>query len=127
MFYFRYNVVPVVYGGANYSRFAPPKSYVNALDFDSPKELAAHLKRLSENLDEYQRYFEWKNYYEIDSSKKPTICRLCEFLNNDEQIRDQLEVQNWYNVKKQCSLQNKLDKQRYDVKGNSYVTKKWLS
>jgi alpha-1,3-fucosyltransferase len=36
----KYDRVPIVLGGANYNRFAPPHSYINAKDFKSPKELA---------------------------------------------------------------------------------------
>ena len=35
-----HHAIPVVYGGANYSRFLPAGSYVNAVDFASPQELA---------------------------------------------------------------------------------------
>jgi alpha-1,3-fucosyltransferase len=30
---FDYSVIPVVLGGANYSKFAPAKSYINVRDF----------------------------------------------------------------------------------------------
>ena len=41
-----HDILPIVLGGANYSQIAPPKSYINAKDFSSPKELAGHLKYL---------------------------------------------------------------------------------
>jgi alpha-1,3-fucosyltransferase len=34
------DVVQVVYGGADYSHYAPPHSYINIADFKSPKALA---------------------------------------------------------------------------------------
>jgi hypothetical protein len=42
------SVVPVVYGGANYSRIAPPHSYIDARQFE-PKQLANYLKKLDAN------------------------------------------------------------------------------
>lgn len=39
-----HDIIPVVYGGANYSHIAPHHSYINALDFTSPEELAQYLK-----------------------------------------------------------------------------------
>ncbi|EFX82223.1 hypothetical protein DAPPUDRAFT_302634 [Daphnia pulex] len=39
--------VPVVFGGANYSLFAPPHSFINARDFQTPKLLAEYLVKLS--------------------------------------------------------------------------------
>ena len=37
-------VVPVVYGGANYSLYAPPHSYINVDDFQSVEQLGEHLR-----------------------------------------------------------------------------------
>jgi alpha-1,3-fucosyltransferase len=31
------DIVPIVYGGADYSPYAPPSSYIDAGDFKSPK------------------------------------------------------------------------------------------
>ena len=39
------DMVPVVYGGADYSQYAPPHSYIDARKF-KPKQLAAYLKVL---------------------------------------------------------------------------------
>lgn len=76
-------VVPVVYGGANYSRFAPPYSYINANDFKTPKSLANYLIYLDNNPKEYMKYFWWKKYYKVVDSKK--FCDLCARLNNPSQ------------------------------------------
>lgn len=40
---FVYDAVPIFLGGADYSHFAPPHSYINARDFESPKALADYL------------------------------------------------------------------------------------
>ena len=42
------NVVPVVMGGANYSKIVPPRSVINVQDFASPELLGSELKRLLE-------------------------------------------------------------------------------
>ena len=45
-----FDVIPVVLDlHGNYARFAPPKSYINALDFPTVKELADYLKVLDGN------------------------------------------------------------------------------
>ena len=49
-----------VMGGANYTDHAPPGSYINVLDYESPKELAEHLMHLANNEEEYMAYFWWK-------------------------------------------------------------------
>ena len=38
------DMVPVVFGGGNYSAIAPPNSYIDASKFGTPKALAHHLK-----------------------------------------------------------------------------------
>ena len=57
------NVVPVVYGGANYSAIAPPHSYIDMLDFPSEEVVARYLNYLIEHPEKYLEYFWWKPYY----------------------------------------------------------------
>lgn len=112
----RYNVVPVVYGGANYSQFAPPNSYVNALDFESPKELAAYLKYLSQDLRRYQSFLEWKKYYRVNDSTKRAVCTLCEVLHKQKESKIYSALSDWY-TKDECPIQTYLNE------ANKYATK----
>ncbi|KZC12838.1 Alpha-(1,3)-fucosyltransferase C [Dufourea novaeangliae] len=91
-----YNIVPIVYGGANYSLFAPPRSYINVLDFDTPKKLAEYLTWLMNNPREYARYFEWKRYYRINKSSRHAACGLCEFLRREMEPRWHNALSGWY-------------------------------
>ncbi|XP_071625618.1 alpha-(1,3)-fucosyltransferase C isoform X2 [Temnothorax longispinosus] len=116
----RYNVVPVVYGGANYSQFAPPNSYVNALDFDSPKELAAYLKYLTQDLQRYQSFLQWKKYYRVNVGTKQAVCNLCEVLHKQKKPKIYSDLTDWY-AKDKCSIQALLDN---NVDG--YATKRTL-
>jgi hypothetical protein len=83
------DVVPVVYGGANYSLYAPPHSYINVDDFDTIEQLGEHLRYstvcswvrflskkskitsfwcsryLIANPGEYSKYFWWKDFYSV--------------------------------------------------------------
>ena len=70
-----HDILPIVLGGANYSQIAPPKSYINAKDFSSPKELAGHLKYLVENQVEYQEYFEWKTYFKVYNTNEEFMAK----------------------------------------------------
>ncbi|XP_011145101.2 alpha-(1,3)-fucosyltransferase C [Harpegnathos saltator] len=118
----RYNVVPVVYGGANYSRFAPPNSYVNALDFESPKELAAYLKYLSQDLRRYQSFLQWKKYYRVgQGTTKRTVCALCDELHQRKSPKTYPALSHWY-AKDKCPIQ-KLLQNTNDV----YATKLTLT
>lgn len=79
------DIVPIVYGGADYSAYAPPFSYIDAADFKSPKALADYLKLLDENDGLYLKYFDWKKDYEVLSSPVSGWCELCEKLNDPQQ------------------------------------------
>ncbi len=78
----KYGAVPVVYGVADYSAYAPPNSYIHAAEFASPKDLADYLLLLDRNDALYAKYFEWRKDWEVD--RKPMIgwCELCEKLND---------------------------------------------
>ncbi|CAL8090481.1 unnamed protein product [Orchesella dallaii] len=71
----QYNLVPVVYGGGDYSSIAPPNSYINAKDYDSPKALAERLIYLDKNPNDYLKYFKWKLKYEVHPGDG--WCNLC--------------------------------------------------
>ncbi|RVE51642.1 hypothetical protein evm_003774 [Chilo suppressalis] len=79
------NVVPIVYGGANYTRFLPDGSYLNAR-LMTVKQLAAKIDELIRNPDQYANYFRWKNHYsyhsldedpDTDEYWRPTVPRRC--------------------------------------------------
>ena len=81
---FRYmfsGLVPVVRGGVNYTKFLPPHSFINTADFKSPKHLGEYLLYLHKNHTAYLEYFQWRNYYYLDSRTKP-LCELCKRLSN---------------------------------------------
>jgi hypothetical protein len=75
------NVVPVVFGGSNYSYYAPPNSVIDASRL-TPKELAEYLLILDKNDTMYNEYFNWKKDYYIQSNDGvPLACDLCSKLN----------------------------------------------
>ena len=92
-----------VLGAAEYQQKAPPKSYINVLDYESPKELAEFLLELAADEEEYLSYFWWKvgasselsdpasvgivfqRYYQVHTDEREragkAMCKLCEKLN----------------------------------------------
>ena len=52
-------------GNAAYTEFAPPKSYIDVRDFESPSHLASHLKYLMDHPKEYDSYLEWSKRYRV--------------------------------------------------------------
>ncbi|XP_015588972.1 alpha-(1,3)-fucosyltransferase C isoform X1 [Cephus cinctus] len=105
-----YNVIPVVYGSADYSTFLPPDSYINARDFASLEELAKFLKALVKDTQRYLSYFKWKSHYYIDTSKRYINCQLCEALHNNNEIRNQTykDIYRWWTIGSGCESGPKL-------------------
>ena len=48
-------VVPVTFGGVNYTSIAPPKSFIDVHDFKNPKELATFLVDVGSNFTLYKQ------------------------------------------------------------------------
>jgi alpha-1,3-fucosyltransferase len=75
-----YNIIPIVLGGANYSKFAPSKSYIDVRDFQSVGQLAEYLQYLNKNETAYSEYFEWKSYFRVVVDYKNVFCHLCQVI-----------------------------------------------
>ena len=77
------SVVPVVYGGRDVHKVAPPHSYIDVRDFKSPKHLAKYLLHLDKNKEEYMAYFKWKENYRVrlgNIQSTSVFCQLCEYM-----------------------------------------------
>ncbi len=79
----RLPIVPIVMGGSDYSKIAPPKSYIDVNDFESVKDLSIYLQYLDANDEEYMEYFAWKKDYDL--YEVPAFCQLCHKLNSPEE------------------------------------------
>ncbi len=80
-----HDMIPIVFGGTDYSSMAPPHSFINALDFDTVKELADYVKMLHENDAKFAEYFWWRDFYEVRTEQADgaqAFCDLCQALNN---------------------------------------------
>ena len=90
-----HDLVPVVYGGANYSAIAPPHSFIDALQF-TPAQLAAYLSRLSANDTLYNEFFWWKGLYAVEAGVEQMarhgFCDLCKKLHDDTAVRVYEEI-----------------------------------
>ncbi len=80
-----YNMIPIVFGGANYTKLAPPHSFIDVLDFETVKDLADYLKVLHSDDAKYAEYFWWRDYYEVRRGRPhgaQSFCDLCKLLND---------------------------------------------
>ncbi|XP_059047145.1 alpha-(1,3)-fucosyltransferase C-like [Achroia grisella] len=103
------NAIPIVYGGANYTRFMPEGIYLNARELGVEK-LAAKMNELINNPEEYAEYFRWKKYYSYhkraESIDTDDYCGFCSLLNNEEMLHKKSVLQNfrkWWDSPDLCS------------------------
>ncbi|KAI8440862.1 hypothetical protein MSG28_009171, partial [Choristoneura fumiferana] len=86
--------VPVVFGGANYSRFLPPGSYLDAKKH-SPKKLATLMARLIKNSSAYSNFFKWRNHYTYhEPYEAEDVCRVCTALNDKTMMETHKVINN---------------------------------
>lgn len=108
------DVVPVAFGGADYSQYAPPGSYIDALKFPSPKELAEYLHYLDSNPVEYNRYFDWKRGYKTSVFRYTFYaCELCaKLLDRDQPPKSYDDIDFWWHDLSQCRTWNSTNNPR---------------
>ncbi|KAM3965946.1 alpha-(1,3)-fucosyltransferase C [Aphomia sociella] len=83
---YNHSAVPIVFGGANYHHFLPEGSYINAR-YTTAEKLAAVIVYSIRNPAVYQRFFHWRNHYTIHEAHATTgICKLCEYLNDENKF-----------------------------------------
>lgn len=70
------NMIPVVMGGVNYTRVAPPGSFINFADFRTPSDLGEYLNSLIAQPSLLTPFTEWKEHYDIE--RPPMCCTICE-------------------------------------------------
>ena len=70
-------LIPIVLGKVNYTFYAPPNSFIDVQDFNSPKDLADHLNFLVANENEYNKYLEWNNDYIPGMEWLNVPCLIC--------------------------------------------------
>ncbi|XP_026729647.1 alpha-(1,3)-fucosyltransferase C-like [Trichoplusia ni] len=102
------NAVPIVYGGANYTRFLPDGSYLNAKELGI-YALAEKIDELIKNPDMYAEYFRWKNHYTYhkttDSVETNEYCKMCAALNDEESVRKKTvynDFTDWWESYDEC-------------------------
>ncbi|CAF4761735.1 unnamed protein product [Pieris macdunnoughi] len=88
--------VPIVYGGADYGRFLPPASYIDAGKLNSD-EVATLIAAAIKDRNVYEEYFRWHNYY-VYKEQPPIadICQLCKSLHTEE-TKVVKNLRKWWN------------------------------
>ena len=98
--------VPTVLGGSNYAdpQLAIPGSFINALEFKTPKKLVEYIKKL----DSDNSYFHWKRYYKLFHEKESgcsyAMCNLCDHLKKGIRVPKDI-IDNTINAGSECGQQ----------------------
>ncbi|GFS96292.1 alpha-(1,3)-fucosyltransferase C [Nephila pilipes] len=89
------DMVPVVFGGANYSNIAPPNSYIDALAFKTPRDLGRFLLQVAKDEKKYKSYFAWKKTHQLVDDHY--VCQICKKLNQPKiNHSTYLNISNWW-------------------------------
>ncbi len=99
---FQWDTVPIVLGGVDYNLYAPPHSFINVRDFESPRHLADYLLLLDRSRDLYARYFDWRKDYTVSTSTKQGWCHLCKMANADLPPKIYQDIQHWWIDQAKC-------------------------
>ncbi|XP_049878427.1 alpha-(1,3)-fucosyltransferase C-like [Pectinophora gossypiella] len=95
----QHNLVPIVYAGANLSRFLPPGSFIDGRA-SKPEAVAGLMYRLMKSEKLYQQYFRWKNYYTYHDATFENVCTVCQALNDKQKVETFSQYKNfreWWN------------------------------
>ena len=78
--------VPIVLGGGDYAKDAPPNSLVNVFNFSSPHRLASFLQLLDTHDHLYNEFHSWRRDYDaiFDVAHNDAWCQLCKALNEED-------------------------------------------
>ncbi|KFD67608.1 hypothetical protein M514_03453 [Trichuris suis] len=130
-------VIPVVLNRKIAESTLPSGSFIAADDFKSPRQLANYLTHLSENVDDYLKYFKWLKLFHKPrmTSMATAFCKLCAFLEAQspsskvtpsETARNALQ---WYTEERQCYPRYayhllRMDR-RFYLKMNDFIRAFW--
>ena len=89
--------MPVARGGGDYDAGFEPGSFINAAHFKTGRDLALHLKFLSENVNDYVKVLEKKmKYVPSGFGINDYSCDMCKLLNKkDASLTRQYNLPQW--------------------------------
>lgn len=97
--YLKSDVIVIVRGSFDYNKYLPKGTFINANDFSSIKALAEFMKNLAEDEDQYIKYLQNKDMYDIkerDFMFREALCNICHKVNNLEKYRKTYDnVEQW--------------------------------
>ncbi|CAF0958930.1 unnamed protein product, partial [Brachionus calyciflorus] len=105
----QYNVIPVVLGGGDYSKYVPKSAFINIIEYRNLEELAKYMTFLSSNQTAYSEFFKWKKFIEFDKIERSFThyCEMCIKLQLEEFIGIQHKIfenhSKFFKIEKNCN------------------------
>ena len=99
--WFYKDVIVVVRGGANYSKYLPEETYINAANFPNPEALSEFLNELGSDKKRYTDYLRRKDQFRVNLERQnvqDAFCALCWRLNNMDKYLPtwQTDIKSWW-------------------------------
>ena len=121
-----HDIIPIVMGGADYSKLGPPHSHIDTKDFSDPKSLADYLTYLDGNSSAYLEYFTWKKRYIPTgiNNNKYFPCRFCEAIKSrmtNLHYRRTYNIKKWFIQESECKDLNSLTHKRSKYKKQGII------
>ncbi|KAK2712742.1 alpha-(1,3)-fucosyltransferase C-like isoform X2 [Artemia franciscana] len=93
----QYDVIPIVYGAADFERILPANSYINTMNH-SLEELVSILKEIGNDPIKYQQYLMWKEEYNVifRGGRRHPFCELCKKLHTDSETQVYTDFKKWW-------------------------------
>ncbi len=91
----------------DYTKVAPPHSFIHVEDFATPCHLAEYLNQLSSNKSEYLKYFKWKMLGDISPSS--LWCKICDKLHGVLRSMWYGDLERWWSGQDVCQKANHSD------------------
>lgn len=88
-----YDVIPIVYGGANYTHMLPSNSYIDVRNFTSAQQLVDYLNYVGNNETIYKSYFDWRRDFHVEFDFPNN---LCDTLLDGPIVTKQKDIFNWW-------------------------------
>ncbi|XP_045213820.2 4-galactosyl-N-acetylglucosaminide 3-alpha-L-fucosyltransferase FUT6-like [Mercenaria mercenaria] len=105
-FYYDFNWIVIVRGGADYDHLLPTKTYINTAHFSNVSLLAEYLLYLGNDKDRYVDFLRKKDRYEqkYEYGHKYSICEICRRLNNVSKFKKTYNNMRDYLENGQCRM-----------------------
>ena len=100
-------MIPIAFGGLNqidYSKIAPPHSYIHVDDYESPEKLIEILEIIKQNETLHQSYFWWMDYYSIKTKilAEENQCSMCQILNQQSGFKSKNDYSDFTTYWNKC-------------------------